>query len=362
MATACHVVLVSDLEVRWTYNGSHDSTICSTYGIDAWVVSVDRGGIVRTKEFTCGTNWDTGYVFNGIEEGYYSITLAAYQAGDDQPIFSKTTSNYFVSADVSLNRVDFNVTDDDFGGSGAGVLNVYWNINGSTNGDKTGPSWDSCTEVSAKSAVVTIDGVAETYDCDASGNMAVALDVNGMPSSISIKLVDASGQDLTSATEALPPDPVPGKTNTWEYVGAFYPDSFYNKNILGTYSFKVSYENGKSCNAVNPKIGYQYSMLKLDDSLVQGAQVCGPGGNYTDCVAADGADSSVCYDSSTTQKIKNQIWGNYKLTIKGAEAVDEHQCWMKEFDILIGAGTENPVESLDVPKDPNSADAYCQSI
>jgi hypothetical protein len=232
----------------------------------------------------------------------------------------------------------------------SGTLNVYWNINGTVSGASKGVSWDTCAEVAAPLAAIEVDGVKTTSSCHAGGNMSAALAVPGKPSLVRIRLEDSGGNGLTTWTPAAAPDPVAGKPQTWEYVGEFYWDSFIQiKNTMkGDYWFKTTYE-GKGCNQVTPTVAHQVALLKLGGTVVSPPpDVCDSAG--TSCVKADGASFGACTGQS--QKIVSTSWGEYKLKLSGTlgSASAYEICWEKQFDIVIGAGTTNPLVAHDVPR------------
>lgn len=70
-------VLVADMEVEWSIDGSLASTECDYFGIDHWVVTVD-GPEPRQVVADCYDDpWDTGTGLYAIEEGLYNIDIAA---------------------------------------------------------------------------------------------------------------------------------------------------------------------------------------------------------------------------------------------------------------------------------------------
>lgn len=231
------------------------------------------------------------------------------------------------------------------GGPGGVLLEVYWNINGTEDGTAVGQSWDACAEVGADKAVIKVDGSISEHDCHASGNMSAAIADVADPGDVEVYLADASGDPVTTtATGAAAP--VAGKAGTYRWVGDFYWDAFFDKNKQGTYRFAASYE-GQSCAGVSPGVDSQVALLQLDGKPVSGAQVCA-----AQCVAADGAAFAPCQPTSTAQSIPSVTWGDYSLKLSGAlSAAQGHEiCWEKTFSILVGAGTQNPLRSLDLAR------------
>jgi hypothetical protein len=341
LAASCHVELLGDLEVQWSINGQLDSGYCTTYNIGTWRVVVD-GPERYSWEVPCGTAWETGTVFYSIVEGSYSVTVEALDTADQQLAYKSTG----VSVIGLGNIVDIDFVDADFQPTADYTLNVFWNINGTEDGTPKGQSWDSCDEVGAAKAVVSVDGVESEHDCHASGKMSAALGLAAAPVAVQVWLEDASGNALTTKTLTTPgPTLVTGKSDTWEYVAEFFFDSF-SQAINGDYLFATTYDGGKSCSELTPPATTQITLLKLNGNAVT-AQICGPDNV---CVSTNGADFGYCYNGNETQDIADQEWGNYQLKVSGGVGTDPNIdiCWEDTFDILIGAGTSNPVDLLDV--------------
>lgn len=377
---ACHIDLLSDLEVGWSYNGVRDTSICSTYGIARWRVEIN-GPEPYTFEGACTGPWDTGVVFYSIIEGGYNVTVMALDSAD-QLITSKQRLGVEVIGAIGP-RVNLDFTEVDFtspsvcgdtkctgtetctscpGDCGActtGQVNIYWNINGTVDGTPKGLSWDTCAEVNATHAVVTVDGVESKHDCHASGKMSTSVSVDALPS-VQVKLVDSTGTAITTLSPASPgPTLVAGNTDVWEYVAEFFYDSFTPK-YNGDFLFTTTYE-GKSCSATSPPVQNQTALVKLNGTPVT-VDVCGPD---SACVNADGVTPGKCYtaDSTNPQYLSTIEWGEYQMKLQGGVGTTPNVeiCWEKEFDktdILIGAGSVNPVRALDLPRVSTSAN--CQ--
>ena len=355
---------LSDLDVRWTIDGKTpgtDAGLCAAYGIANWEVEIDGPDRLKTR-IPCNEPWDTGYAFWNILDGDYDIYLEAVDASGKR-LFQNvwTAEPVYGFAKVSHN----------FPGSGTAdaLIELYWNINGTTDGTAQGKSWDTCAEVGAAKAKVTVDGKAMTFDCHASGNMAGSVNVAAGDHSVGIKLIDDKGQDLT--TEVKVTVKATGKTSTTK--GTFTADFFFNSflqgkntSTKGTYQFATSWGSAKaSCDGTTPKVAH--TIVKLTDksnNLVSGAKVTGPDSkSYT----ADGATTGGCYAKTQTLKIADQTWGLYGLRVQGSTdaATKFTVCWEKTKDyadykdpgtgnwvdyVLVGAGAANPVRALNIPK------------
>jgi hypothetical protein len=78
----------------------------------------------------------------------------------------------------------------------------------------------------------------------------------------------------------------------------------------------------------------------------------------------DGAATGECWGPDKTQKIKNHAWGEYQIAIRGIisggnicyDAKDKSG--NKKVDIVIGAGTVNPIVDFDLQRD--TASPLCQ--
>jgi hypothetical protein len=252
----------------------------------------------------------------------------------------------------------------DCGSCAAGQLNVYWNINGTVDGSDKGTSWDTCAEVSASTVTVAIDGgTTQTFDCTGTvpGKMSGAMSVATGAHSVSVTLNGASGAITTTATGNIT---VSGSTPA-EFYADFFFGSFLTikSSMTGSYLFDTSYE-GKSCTQTTPQVLAQVTLLKLNGTPVT-AQVCGPDAS---CFPSDGVSVGKCYSPQQTQTIAGLKWGFYKLKIQGAldASTGGDICWetkndgpqlpapwpvidnSSEVDILVGAGTTNPVVPHDL--------------
>jgi hypothetical protein len=344
---ACHIELLGDLEVAWTYNGARDTTACATHGIATWRVEA-RGSEVVTWEQPCGTNpWDTGGDLHGIIEGTYVVTVLALDANGVE-LASRPQSDVDVFGIGPLITLDFIASDFS---SGAGKkVNVFWNINGTVDGTPKGQSWDTCDEVGAAEAIVVVDNKEHKFNCKGSGfpgkvTMSAAVSVDSEPT-VQVKLVDASGAVITTLSPASP-GPSSVDADTWEYVAEFYHDAFTSSKN-GVYAFMTTFEGGKTCSQLTPQVDLQIALLKLNNNPVT-ADVCDASST---CVKTNGADTMAC--TSGTQQLSSLAWGEYVMKVSGAVGPAPGTiCWEQEFknqDMLIGAGDSNPVVTLDVPK------------
>jgi hypothetical protein len=343
---ACSVVLYGDMEVYWTIEGSDGAGLCSTYNIGSWHVLAD-GPRRYSVDVDCQGGWNTGEFLWGVEEGYYDVTVEAIEVGSGSVLATQNQPRVRVLADAAaVTQVDLTFTASQFTGGG-GVVNVYWNINGTEDGLPKGKSWDTCAEVGAAEAVVEVDGLETAYDCHAGGNMSAAVSVTAQPD-VRVKLVDSAGVDLTTWSPLAAADPMAGAADTWEYVGEFFWDSFttLKDTMTGDYWFTTTYE-GQDCDQVTPTVKQQITLLKFDGTVVSPApDVCGPDNV---CTPSDGATAGSCYFGDETQKIVDSLWGEYTLLIQGAQD-NLDVCWEKEFDIVIGAGATNPLVAHDLPR------------
>lgn len=342
---ACHVSLLGDMEVSWTINGSRSTSLCATHRIQEWHIEA-RGPEVITTTVSCMGSWQTGTIFYGIEEGLYDVTVRAIQIGTGKELASRTVSGMRVWSGDPPRLASVAFSDADFTGGGAYNFTVYWNIQGTVDGTRTGTSWDTCAEVGASYAEIEIGGTSHRKDCHAAGNMAAGFNVASKPGQVRVRLLDSAQQGITTWTGLAPGEDVSGKPNHWDYVADFYWDSFLTiKNTTkGDYLFKVSFE-GKSCSQTTPQGKNQVTLLKLNGQPVSPTpQVCAPS-----CVLADGVTPLGCVDKDQQQKMPSVLWGEYQLKLQGTvQSLDI--CWEKTSDIVIGAGTVNPVVPHDVTR------------
>jgi hypothetical protein len=405
-ALSCRVILVGDMEVNWSLDAS-----CATYGVDQWEVSAVGPELVRAT-FGCksdsGRTYGSGTRFYSIAEGYYEVSVRALSVGGQVlatrthpgrvPVVSDRVGVTIVGpSDLDFRAADFGATlpscgngvcDDAKGetcsscakdcgacavcGNGACedtkgetcsscakdcgscaaklMLDLFWNINGTVDGTPKSKSWDECAEVGAASVAVSLDGKVSYLVC-AANNMAGSLEVSEGAHSIKVWLVDSLKNAITTETPAVSKSCKKGEK--CELVADFYWDSFVAlKNTQkGDYLFETSWAGG-GCKSGQVSL----ALLKVDkppqsDPVV--ADVCGPD---SVCFKSDGVLTGKCWGAGSTQKIKDQIWGSYKLRVKGAmvdTGGNPQVCWdMGEqyADILIGAGNVNPIVKHNVPR------------
>jgi len=340
---SCVVVHTEDLELAWRVDGSDSPSHCSEFGIDTWLIDV-VGPETASIDSPCGDPWDSGTILHNLEGGLYAVTIRAVDADG-----------------TAIGRSELDV---DLRGA-SGVVNVtiellssvqvFWRINGTIDGTATGESWDTCLEVGAKTAVVTVDGVPNEYPCDNKTMSAVISSFSLLPKDVMVKLQDESGTDLTTeATATIPSD---SNTDiTVDFMVDFMYDSFFKPlqtEQLGDFWFNVAYD-GKSCDQTNPAVTSQIAFLDLDGTLVEDADVCNDQGQS--CIAANGDPTEMCRDGDQT--IPDQVWGMYLLRLQGAVRPSDNLtvCWDNGeqdppgAEILIGAGVENPVVDFDLPQ------------
>jgi hypothetical protein len=381
IALACEIVLIGDMEVRWTLDAP-----CGDYNVAQFEVTA-LGPERESTIVSCGgdTSFTTGNRFYGIVEGNYSVTIKAL-SGSGQVLATKSDSGPVLSdAGPSIVILKFKASDfsgpidcgngicedgkgetctscpSDCGACGLAKLNVYWNINGTTDGTPKGPSWDKCAEVGAAYAAVNFDGTDHYVPCD-KDNMAGLVNVSEGSHTISVALTDSSKTKITTETAAKTLSCTLAKS--CELVVDFFWDSFLSlKNTQkGDFIFTTSFDGGKSCSEVTPKVTLQTSLLYLSGSAVNPApEACGPNDV---CYKMDGAATSECWGPKEKQKIKDYAWGEYQITIRGLidggnicyDAKDKKD--NKKIDILIGAGTVNPTVEFDLVRD--AASPACQ--
>jgi hypothetical protein len=68
---------LADLQVNWTIDGVDAASLCGTYGISRWRVTVS-GPDSRSVILDCRSqNWSTESDLFGLAEGHYSIAVTA---------------------------------------------------------------------------------------------------------------------------------------------------------------------------------------------------------------------------------------------------------------------------------------------
>jgi hypothetical protein len=220
--------------------------------------------------------------------------------------------------------------------------------------------------VGVATVTVVLDGsTTKTFDCAGTvpGKMSGAVSAAVGTHTVAVTLNGASGAATTTANATV----TVGTTSPAEVYADFFFGSFLTiKNTTtGTYLFDTSYE-GKSCTQTTPQVYSQVTLLKLSGSPVSPIpDVCGPDDI---CVKCDGAAFGKCYAVNQTQDIANLKWGFYKLKLQGTlgASAGYDVCWetknsgtqmpdpwpvldnSNELDILVGAGTQNPIDPLDL--------------
>jgi hypothetical protein len=255
----------------------------------------------------------------------------------------------------------------DCGSCTGAKINFYWNINGTVDGSDKGESWDTCDEVGCSKVRVIVDGATTEFPCAGTvpGKMSGSVSASAGGHSVVMRLLDGSGNAITSDATAS----VTATTAGGEFYGDFYFNSFttIKNTMIGDYLFTTKYE-GKSCTQTSPQVYSQLTLLKLNGSAVSPApKVCGPDNV---CVVADGAAFGQCYGANETQEIRDVKWGFYKIKLQGtlSQADGYEICWedkndgkqypepwplkddSNEVDILVGAGTTNPILAHDLTR------------
>jgi len=382
MAAACTVVVLEDLEVEWSVAGYADTQVCDDFGIAFWEVEA-VGPEKVTKRFDCAAtplspdnNWYSEDWLYDVEAGTYDVTVYALDA--TAGVLAERSVTLSTSVPASSALIDF--TEADFDGTvtpAKAKLTFYWNINGTQDGTDYGPSWDTCDEVGAAQIAVTLDGVESTYDCDASGEMKMEVEVEEGDHTVNAVLLDSAGQALT--TEAGVVTVAATAATPGEYSADFYAPSFFDGEITGDFWFTTSFE-GVSYDATNPNVYNQISLIQLDGAGLNPApEVCGPD---NECYAADGGAFGGVYTPTDILKIKTVKWGFYTLLLQGTldQAAGNEICWESRdctpvdtaagkycntaanglVDIVIGAGVDNP--TLDFDLERINTDGYCAAM
>jgi hypothetical protein len=404
LLAGCNLVVIADGEVDWSLQAG---VTCQQYGISTWQVNLSGPDAVAPLTTTCIGSGGYATPLFSAAEGTYTATVRALSSAGAQIGVSRTITNTlrssygithfdvgtFSSADLNPSFVCGNgvcessagescqncAADCTCGTCGNSVcdagescstcpsdcscstahLHALWSINGTEDGTDNGLSWDSCTEVGAQYVRITIDSSTTDLPCGGSTKSAMNtasaggdISVGAGSHTISAQLLDSGKNGLTSIASTTGTFAV-GNTLTqafnfdWDaFVGAI------KTSTTGVYQFTTSFE-GKSCSQVS-WVKYEMALLSLGGSAVTPApQVCD---SYANCFSADGNSTNACVDSSNVQKMSAITWGSYKLKLMGT-LTDKTACYSvddgagnKEVDILIGAGTENPIVPHDMKK------------
>lgn len=352
---SCHPVFFWDMQARWEVDGGRSSSVCAKYNIDVFVVRA-TGPMVRERSFECGA-WDTGHKFYELEEGVYRVTVSAVEQGSGKSLAAKTASVEVFQDSLDPDMVDFSFAGADFsGGGGPANIDVYWNINGTVDGQATGTSWDTCAEVGADKAVVSVDGTEHKFDCHSGGNMSGSVKVSEGDHTVSVKLVDKSGADLTTAAKGTVKAT---KTKAAEFTADFYYFSFITikTTMKGDYRYATSFGAAKaSCGDTTPAV--QHTTAKLDDD--KGAPVSGQFCGGSSCYKTNGTDLGGCWAKDQAVSIKELTWGLYTLRLQGlvGSGASTEVCWEQQKftdyktqpQILVGAGSTNPLRALNLAR------------
>ena len=180
LAVACTMVIVSDLEVRWSFSGT-----CAQYGIVDWEVTLAGPDSVAPTRVACSATGSYSSGMIEVVEGSYLASVRALNASGLQ-IGKPRTGSGLVHSGAGWNIIDVGTfTQSDLTGSSAcgnGLceaalsetctscpldcgqctadveVSLWWTINDTEDGTDTGPSWDTCDEVGAAYLRLTIDG------------------------------------------------------------------------------------------------------------------------------------------------------------------------------------------------------------
>ncbi|MBK8481600.1 MAG: hypothetical protein IPL40_10540 [Proteobacteria bacterium] len=338
--SACsgRTVVVDDLVVSWTLDGANTPAFCTDYGIDHWEVVADGPENARVRLDCAAEAWTSGRAFEGLEVGRYTVTVYA-RAADERDLGQLVDSVDLATSrpgPVSVALALF------------GRIEVSWNLNG-TIGTTDDQSWDRCAEVGAAEALVTVDGSPITVPCEAGGRMAATIsDLKIGSHTVAVKLRDAGGADLTTEASAV----VRAGTRGGVLIADFFHDSFLDgAGIRGDLLFRTTFE-GQSCTATRPPVTLQITLLRFNGQAVENLELCPAGGEGLSlCTPVDDSTPRAC--SAEAQRIANLPWGLYRLKLRGAvnDGSDSPAvCWQQEQDVLVGAGSSNPVITVDVPR------------
>lgn len=371
----CTVVFVGDLQVRWSIDGVESPSKCTEYGVANWkIVLYELPGRVKVDEITaaCGT-WDTGNLYYNTDEGEYAVDVVALDGAGNE-LAAKSKEFLLVDDGETIWTVTLDFTAADFRGivgpeCGDGAcdagesyescpedcqpaadssLFISWKINGTVDGTATGKSFDTCEEVGATQVAITIDGQTTAFGCADDDQSVQIMGLVAGEHDVSVVLQDDDGDITTTASDTL----VAARTPA-EEAFEFYFDSFLEprkSEITGDYLFLTLFEAGLlTCSETNPQVGQQVVLLQLDGTPVPG-QTCRLDGSS--CLNLNNNDFGICFVE--TQAIADLPWGSYKLAVQGVPVGSTSVCWetvhetdgTKLVDILVGAGTDNPVDDI----------------
>lgn len=340
-AVGCRIVVEQDLRVEWSITGTTARSECTSRGIDHFRVSIDGPELRNSETIRCSGLWAESQSFRGIREGLYAVTVQAFDSLGKR--LGGRTVDRFVDGALSSPVIALvDLREQDFGGSSGGArIDVLWNINGTVDSSATGKSWDSCDEVGATKAAVFVNGELSLHDCAAGGNMSTAIEglVAQQGYQVEVELRDAAGKTLTTRAKGN----VIASAQGGQLVGDFFYDAFYDE-VAGNFRFTLTF-GGKSCTDAGVD-GQILSLRKLDNSAVAGVEACDSA--LAGCQAVESA-TLTC--SEAEQALASLPWGEYKLTVQGQSAADGKLCFSKTTQILIGAGAENPLVTIDVGAD-----------
>ena len=341
LAVGCHVVVEQDLRVEWSIAGTTARSACTSRGIDHFRVSIDGPELRNSETINCSGLWVESQSFRGIREGLYTVTVQAFDSLDRR-LGGRTVDRFVDGALASPVIAQVDLREQDFGGSSGGArIDVLWNINGTVDSSPTSKSWDSCAEVGATKAAVFVDGELSLHDCAAGGNMSTSIEglVAQQGYQVEVELRDAAGKALTTRAKGN----VVASAQGGQLVGDFFYEAFYDE-VPGNFRFTLTF-GGKSCTDAGVD-GEILALRKLDDSAVAGGEACD-----STLAARQAVEGAPLTCSEAEQALASLPWGEYKLTVQGQSAADGKLCFAKTTQILIGAGVENPLITIDVDAD-----------
>ena len=373
---ACTVVFVGDLEVGWDVDGETALAKCAEYGIAEWEVRADG---LDALTVACGDGWSSGAFFHNIDEGRYRISVTALDSNGGT-LAQRVIDADLRESDTGLWVSIFNFTAADFGSANCGngiceagensascsadcpvganaSIVVSWKINGTVGEDPTGQSWDSCAEVGAVNVEIIVDGSSQLAQCAANNQSITISGLTPGEHQIGVTLQDGSANDLSATIS----DTVTARTSPAEQPFNFFFSDFLDparSNLTGDFSFRTFFES-TTCSQTTPQVGQQVVLLRMDGTVLSEAQTCGPGGSS--CVKTNGSDFGVCWED--VQTISNLPWGAYILRVEGVPVGRTTVCWSTddgvggaEIEILVGAGSDNPVVPIDLSRINRSGD------
>lgn len=347
LSTSC--VIATDIQVAWTIDGAKNNALCTQYGISKWHVEF-LGPDETTVTLACDDpSWSVGPFL--LAEGLYTVSVSALDA-NGTVIAKKSIENEYLDV-LEIHIVTFTFTAADFGGTSKNTV-IAWSINGTLDGTKEGPTYDTCEEVGATHVKISVNGqeLAKVPCSDDKGKMSY--EVSGLASTDKISVVLLSGStEISTVNES--PNVAVGGTEVFNFgFIAFKGDK---QNLTGNYFFQTKY-NGQVCSSASPAVDQQVTLIRTKDETPVNDEVCVVD-SPTQCAPTDGATPFACPDGE--QVIEDLIWGMYQLKLDGILPNSSlTTCWQTPntyMDILVGAGN-NP--TITVNMNHLTTDALCK--